>query len=212
MLIGATDDDWVITGVSSEVERSLGIPPQQALGQRLTDLVEPGDVQRMQAAAVLAAGDSAVCLAVGMPNAAPGWTRPACVLASLAATVDRGAATRAFILVRLDDWSTSNESRAARLERHLWNIAAEVEASGILEDLAHVPNAPRLQKMEMLSVRQWDIVLRLLRGDRVPQIASDLFVSQSTVRNHLSQVFERFGVHSQAELLTMLRSEMDTLS
>jgi DNA-binding NarL/FixJ family response regulator len=45
---------------------------------------------------------------------------------------------------------------------------------------------------------------RLLHGERVPTIASELFVSQSTVRNHLSGIFERFGVHSQPELLKML--------
>jgi len=29
-------------------------------------------------------------------------------------------------------------------------------------------------------------------------------VSQSTVRNHLAAIFERFGVHSQPELLARL--------
>jgi two-component system nitrate/nitrite response regulator NarL len=59
--------------------------------------------------------------------------------------------------------------------------------------------------MQYLTVRQWEILTRLLRGERVPTIASELFVSQSTVRNHLSAIFERFGVHSQPELLALLR-------
>jgi DNA-binding CsgD family transcriptional regulator len=46
-----------------------------------------------------------------------------------------------------------------------------------------------------------------LRGKRVATIARMMFISQSTVRNHLSAIFERFGVHSQAELLALLRSQ-----
>jgi PAS domain S-box-containing protein len=57
----------------------------------------------------------------------------------------------------------------------------------------------------LLSPREHDIVLRLLNGDRVPAIAADLFVSQSTVRNQLSSVFRKFRVRSQQELISLLR-------
>jgi DNA-binding NarL/FixJ family response regulator len=43
-------------------------------------------------------------------------------------------------------------------------------------------------------------------GERVPSIAAELYVTQSTVRNHLSSVFSKLGVHSQAELLRQLRT------
>lgn len=56
------------------------------------------------------------------------------------------------------------------------------------------------------SERQLEIVDRLLRGERVPTIARKLFLSQSTVRNHLSAIFRTLGVHSQEELLTALYS------
>ena len=55
-----------------------------------------------------------------------------------------------------------------------------------------------------LSQRQLEILRRLLGGERVPIIARDLHLSQSTVRNHLSAIFHRFRVHSQAELLAKL--------
>lgn len=56
-----------------------------------------------------------------------------------------------------------------------------------------------------LTPRQVEILKRLLAGDRVPRIARDLYISQSTVRNHLSLIYRRFGVHSQDELLHVLR-------
>jgi DNA-binding CsgD family transcriptional regulator len=56
-----------------------------------------------------------------------------------------------------------------------------------------------------LSLRESEIVTRLLAGDRVPAIAKALFITQSTVRNHLSSVFRKMNVASQQELLELLR-------
>jgi DNA-binding CsgD family transcriptional regulator len=36
-----------------------------------------------------------------------------------------------------------------------------------------------------------------------------MYLSKSTVRNHLSVVYGKFGVHSQAELLAKLRNPAD---
>jgi DNA-binding NarL/FixJ family response regulator len=63
-----------------------------------------------------------------------------------------------------------------------------------------------ITELEPLSTRQLEILRRLLDGDRVPAIARDLYVSASTVRNHLSSIFRKLGVHSQEELLRLLRS------
>ena len=100
----------------------------------------------------------------------------------------------------------SSPTRVSELERHLWRIAAEVEASGILLDIGSIPARALSQRpeAEALTPRQWDILRRIVGGERVPTIARELFISQSTVRNHLSAIFDRFGVHSQAELLALL--------
>jgi two-component system response regulator DegU len=57
-----------------------------------------------------------------------------------------------------------------------------------------------------LSSRERDVLARLLEGERVHAIAEALFVSESTVRNHLSSIFRKVGVHSQAELIHRLLS------
>jgi PAS domain S-box-containing protein len=59
--------------------------------------------------------------------------------------------------------------------------------------------------LDKLSPREFDIVVRLLNGDRVPVIAATLFVSQSTIRNQLSSVFRKLRVRSQQELIALLR-------
>jgi DNA-binding NarL/FixJ family response regulator len=59
--------------------------------------------------------------------------------------------------------------------------------------------------MSELSGRQLEIATRLIRGERVATIAAELFVTHSTVRNHLSAIFQKFGVHSQSEFLALWR-------
>lgn len=59
--------------------------------------------------------------------------------------------------------------------------------------------------LNQLTTRELEIVARLLDGDRPPEIAKKLFLSQSTVRNHLASVFAKVGVTSQQELLNLLR-------
>lgn len=98
--------------------------------------------------------------------------------------------------------------RIAGLEAHLRHIALEVDAADV--GLMGGPTVDHrivaaLDALD-LSARQRDIVERLVRGQRVGSIAGSLYISRSTVRNHLSQVYRLVGVHSQEELLNELQS------
>jgi DNA-binding NarL/FixJ family response regulator len=62
----------------------------------------------------------------------------------------------------------------------------------------------RIGDAASLTPRQWEVLRLISAGQRVPTVAKELYISQSTVRNHLAAIFERFGVHSQADLLARL--------
>ncbi len=51
-----------------------------------------------------------------------------------------------------------------------------------------------------LSLREREIVQLVLDGNRVSTIASRLFLSENTVRNHLKRVYRKLGVSSLGEL------------
>ena len=51
-----------------------------------------------------------------------------------------------------------------------------------------------------LSDREAQVVRLLLTGHRVPHIGALIYLSPSTIRNHLSTVFRKLGVTSQQEL------------
>jgi DNA-binding NarL/FixJ family response regulator len=69
-------------------------------------------------------------------------------------------------------------------------------------DLHDDPDQPWLPGT--FSERQWDILVRLVRGEGIQDIADDLYISPSTVRNHLTAIYRKLGVHSQAAVLAKL--------
>jgi len=97
--------------------------------------------------------------------------------------------------------------RTWELERVLQQIAREIEATGVLAGSWGPTASPRVPALAGLSTRELEIVRRLLVGDRVPMIAQQLFLSESTVRNHLTSVYRKLGVRSQQQLLSLLRAE-----
>jgi DNA-binding NarL/FixJ family response regulator len=96
-------------------------------------------------------------------------------------------------------------SGLSEVPEHLRRIADQIEAARVLAPLAETTRALGIAATTDLSPRQWEIVSRLLQGHRVPTIAAEIYLSPSTVRNHLSVVFAKVGVHSQEELLALYR-------
>jgi|tagenome__1003787_1003787.scaffolds.fasta_scaffold20979323_2 DNA-binding CsgD family transcriptional regulator len=60
--------------------------------------------------------------------------------------------------------------------------------------------------LEDLTDRQGEILRRLLDGDRVTTMSRGMHLSASTIRNHLSALYRKVGVHSQAELIERLHA------
>jgi DNA-binding NarL/FixJ family response regulator len=92
-------------------------------------------------------------------------------------------------------------ARIDRLEVDVARIAAEVERSG-----AELSKVRRLADMARLTPRQSEVLIRIVSGQRVGRIATDLYVSRSTVRNHLSSIYRKLGVGSQTELIEFVRA------
>ena len=95
--------------------------------------------------------------------------------------------------------------RVAELEARLRRIATELKATGVMDDIDTLRAATDYPQFDELSSRQREIVIRLLNAQRVSVMAAELHLSPSSVRNHLLTIFTKFGVHSQVELLAVLR-------
>jgi DNA-binding CsgD family transcriptional regulator/PAS domain-containing protein len=203
MVLGITDDSWLITSISSEITELLGTVPDEIAGKRLLDLVPEEDAGKLRDADRFVNAQSSVAKGIRIRSANGEFRRLCCVLTALTT-----AGGRCFILLpEPDPASLGDGLRVAQLEGHLRRISAEVDASGVLQSVGTLPESSRVERIGELSTRQWEVLARLLRGERVATIARVMFISQSTVRNHLSAIFERFGVHSQAELLALLQGQ-----
>jgi DNA-binding NarL/FixJ family response regulator len=107
--------------------------------------------------------------------------------------------------INMPKGSVSSSERVAALEHRLRRIAMELEAAGIAQRVRRLPDLTRLPEVSELSTRQLEVLTRLLDGQRVSTMAAEMFVSPSTIRNHLAAIYRKFGVHSQAELLAYVR-------
>jgi DNA-binding CsgD family transcriptional regulator len=107
-----------------------------------------------------------------------------------------------FAFALLDEGAADAMTSALGMEQALWQFDEVVRSATASQMAADLPADPGLSR---LSGRELEIVMRLMDGDRVPSIARALFLSPSTVRNHLSAVFRKLRVGSQQELIHLLR-------
>jgi DNA-binding CsgD family transcriptional regulator/PAS domain-containing protein len=201
--IGTADLDWRIDALSSDLRDIIGIEASDCIGSTMLDLVHPDDTSYLV--------DSRDTIHT-VPRShchvrfrhRDGWWTDVCVLV---APLTRGGPDRvAFALLgvpRLPLGATAD--RVAELELRLRHIGTEVRAAGVLDELDVMPAMTDHPQLSELTGRQWEVLNRLIRGERVSTIARGLFISQSTVRNHLASIYARFDVHSQAELIEALR-------
>jgi DNA-binding NarL/FixJ family response regulator len=54
-----------------------------------------------------------------------------------------------------------------------------------------------------LTAREREVLNLLARGRSNSDIAQELFITNKTVKNHLSRIYEKIGVHSRAEAIAL---------
>jgi len=201
--IGTADFDWRIDALSSDLRDIIGIEASDYIGTTLLDLVHPDDaallLDRLDRSHVVPRSHCHVRF-----RRTDGRWADVCVL--VAPLTEDSPDRVAFALLGVPHVpATATADRVAELELRLRHIGTEVRAAGVLDELDSMPATSDHPQLSELTSRQWEILSRLIRGERVPTIARELFISQSTVRNHLAGIYARFDVHSQAELLEALR-------
>jgi DNA-binding CsgD family transcriptional regulator len=198
--VGGTDSDWIVVTVSREISDLIDRTSSDVKGRSLLELVDPADVDQLRGSgAAQHEPRSLPDIRFFLPS---GDETEVCVL--LAPLTAPASGMRFALVGRIESYLPQQKDRVAELELRLRRIGAEVRAAGLIES-ASASAFQDHPEIDGLSTRQWEILSRLLEGARVSTIASELLISQSTVRNHLSTIFQRFDVHSQAELIDKFR-------
>jgi DNA-binding CsgD family transcriptional regulator len=206
MVMGTLDPRWRVRRISVEVTDVLGFAQEDCVGVPVLDAVHPMDAPTLLSHMTsLALNATAGALHLRVRRRPKGWQLSRVVVCSLVASKHTPFA---FALTPLDAVPprAQEADRVRDLEVRMRRIATEVRAAGITP-FPVAPTVPRdLDALAELSPRQHEVLQRLVSGQRTPVIARELFLSQNTVRNHLSAIFRRFGVHSQSQLLERLKS------
>ena len=95
--------------------------------------------------------------------------------------------------IGIEDAPGDASSALQEIARQLEGLKATSSASTPLLESRH----PSLSE---LSPREFEILEHLMVGERVSVIATNLFISEHTVHNHLKSIFRKTGAGSQAEL------------
>ena len=200
VVLGTLDAEWRVDRVTADVTTLLGYEPEQVVGSPFLAAVHPGDVAELLSGLghAVRSGRS-VIVRVRLRGRDGGWRWCRACLASMA-----DAAAFAFVLTpALLPAATTDES--VQLREHLRRIGYEIQASRLLPEAVDLPKAAELPAMQRLTSRELQIVGALSKGRRSSEIARELSLAPSTVRNHLASVYRKLGVTSQISLLATLR-------
>lgn len=84
-------------------------------------------------------------------------------------------------------------------------IAQKAEGNKHLDE-TDVEKIMRNPVLQTLSEREKEVLSAVLAGKKRKEIADALFVTESTVKKHIASVYNKLGVSSRAELLSLLYS------
>jgi PAS domain S-box-containing protein len=200
-VIGSVDSRWTIERVSSDVQALLGYRPRDIVGQPILDFVHAGDVAGLLTALGHAAqGPGGASTRLRLRAADGTWKLCRAMVSPLAG----GQAPAFAFAIAAGQAAEGPVERVRELEEHLRRVGNEVRSAGVAAALADLPTTRELPELGRLSAREYEIVAQLHAGQRVPAIARLLFVSESTVRTHLTSIFRQFDVGSQQGLLDRL--------
>ncbi|MDT7537459.1 MAG: hypothetical protein QOI82_1044 [Actinomycetota bacterium] len=203
-VVGTVDATASIDRITNDVTELLGYPSAQVLCRNALELVHPEDAASLLLLAAYAGErPTGTCGRVRVLTAGGDWLLCRVVIQPLAG--DKPLAF-AFTLSPLVDKPPADRARARELEEHLRRIAREIAASGVAALSTSMPTSVEVPEISRLTTREYEIVVRLAAGGRVPGIARGMFLSESTVRNHLTSVYRKFNVHSQHELMARLHA------
>lgn len=193
--IGSVDERLTIRQLTPDITGSLGVDVEELVGTSLLQLTDPAEAGRLvELSAAAESGGARGTRTVRVKLRNVGKVRCDVLLAPH--TPDGGFA---FTIMAVGD---APDSAERALQASLRQLPAEARTA----DVAPAATHPQTRKLlDKLAGREREVVTELLKGNRVPAIARTLYLSQGTVRNHLSTAFRKLGVSNQQGLIDLLR-------
>ena len=201
------DESWRVHEIQTSGNSDGGWTRRELMNSSLLERTHPDDVPALLFALARATTDSSARTIVRIRNSDGTWDP-----VEIAPTIvnDDDTALVALVLVaRSEPDDRLSAAAVTAIPSELRRIADHIETAAVMASLAEVTDAIGLAAVDDLSPRQWEVVRRLVRGERVSTIAAEMYLSRSTIRNHLTAIFAKVGVHSQEELIALYHRRRD---
>lgn len=203
LTMGTVNSQWVVDRITTGEDPDLAFESGEMLNRSVFVAIHPEDVGSLMFVAAQASRQrNAAFGRVRLRSSGGGWTPRRVGLKPLDAA---GFGGYAFVLFSGEVSDTAAASD--ELDDVVETTIANIRASAVASWMVMFPTALQLPALSDLTAREYEIVLKLAAGERVRQIARDLHLGESTVRNHLTSVFRKTGVSSQGDLLALLRQD-----
>ena len=197
VVLAMTDHDWQIEYMSADADL-LGAKGAEFRGFPLLGLVHPSAVSDFLVAASQASNDQLAVTVLTRLRSGPGqWSNRHCLIVPIC----QHSPPRLGVVISMSPSVSVGAGSKDGFDKQVRSCAVEARGARALSVL---PALTRLPAGAELSARQSEIVARLVSGERVPDFARSMSLSAATVRNHLSAIYRKVGVHSQTELLAAL--------
>ncbi|MGB7425894.1 MAG: response regulator transcription factor, partial [Ornithinimicrobium sp.] len=70
----------------------------------------------------------------------------------------------------------------------------------LLTAFAHTQSSPPKQPIEPLTIREEEVLVPVARGHTNDEIASELYITPSTVKAHLASLMRKLGARNRVEV------------
>jgi DNA-binding CsgD family transcriptional regulator len=206
-VVGTLDPQSLIERISSDAQSLFGWPLDELVGRPFAELIAEPDVQNYAAALNDASTtQNGVSLYLDVRTVDSAASDPPSTLGCEMLILPLSPSPSCAFVLLPTPVELSRTLVAGGLSAILGRLGRGAEVAQLVRGAAGGLTERDIPGLNRLTTRELEVLARLLDGQRAPAIATELFLTQSTVRNHLGAIFGKVGVSSQHELLSVFRA------
>ncbi len=101
----------------------------------------------------------------------------------------------------------NKESSEEEIKKAIWTVmrGTGISVPPLPRSFPLLPSKKKENPFDELSNREFDVAMRLSRGDSISSIAESLNLHSSTVGTHKAPIFEKLGVQNIIQLADLAR-------